>query len=241
MAGKAYPEKLLIQYDRMVQAVRIQLLQQYPSKLIWRMFADTRRELETLIPEIPPIGEKNIWQQNLDASAISLALAVTLRKQAFTNTEIAQMIYRIFEAYLLSFPKPLRHAYGWYYFSPWQQDRLRRGAAASQMKIYPQDWVFTFVEGDSSSFDMGVNITECAIQKFYRAQGAEELVPHLCKLDNAMGKFLGLGLKRQGTLVEGAVVCDCRWKRGAETQGWESAWKRSGYNEPSPSLVPVPK
>jgi hypothetical protein len=240
MFNPTHQQKLLSSYDRLVQAVRLSLLTHYPAKLVWSVCTDTRREFEKLIMKIPPIGDKNIWQFNLDASAMSLALYRTLIKQDFTIPEATQMVHRIYEAYLLSFPKLLRLAYGWYYFSPRSQARLRQSATHSQIRKYPQDWVFTYVKGDSQAFDVGVDITECAILKFYRAQGAEELVPHLCKLDNAMGKILGLGFTRQGTLAEGAAVCDCRWKRGAETLNWtpviepvfkkEEAWKPSLNN-----------
>ena len=240
MADHAYPEKILSSYQQMAHAVRLRLLPDYPAKLIWGVFADTRRELEALIPQIPVIGDHNIWQFNLDASAMSLALYRTLKKRYFSHAEAVQMIHRIYEAYLSSFPKTLRLAYGWNYFSPWNQARLRRSATQSQLRKSPHDWVFSYVKGDGQAFDMGVDITECAILKFYRAQGVEELVPHLCKLDNAMGKILGLGFTRQGTLAEGAGVCDCRWKRGAETLNWtpviepvykkEEAWKPSLNN-----------
>ena len=220
MADNAFPKKILSSYQQMVHAVRLKLLPDYPTKLVWGVFADTQRELEALSPYIPAIGDHNIWRSNLDASVMSLALYRTLKKRYFSHPEAAQMIHKIFEAYLLSFPKPQRLAYGWNYFSPWSQARLRRSAAQSQLRKSAQDWVFTYVKGDGFTFDMGVDITECAILKFYRAQGAEELAPHLCKLENAMGKILGLGLARQGTLAEGTAACDCRWKRGAETLNW---------------------
>jgi hypothetical protein len=151
---------------------------------------------------------------------MDMALYRTLKKQGFELREAAQVLYDIFEAFLLSFPRPLLWAYRWYHFSPFHQRRLRLGAAQSQKRQYPGDWVFTYVEGNGNIFDFGVDITECAIVKFYRTHGVEEeIVPYLCKLDHAMSKFLGLGFTRRGTLAEGAPICDCRWKRGAETIG----------------------
>ena len=239
MLDKNRQQKLLADYDRMARSVRLRLLENYPAKLVWGAIADTRREFTTLIPKIPYIGEKHVWQSNLDASAMYLALYRTLKKSGFTVNEAVQMTYAIFEAYLKKFPNLLRLAYPWYYFSPLYQNRLRHSAAASQLRQYPEDWVFTYVEGDGFTFDAGVDITECAILKFSLAQGAEECVPHLCKLDHAMGKYLSLGFFRRETLAEGAVVCDCRWKRGAETLSWtpaidpvykEETWKPSLNN-----------
>jgi len=239
MLEKNRQKKLLAGFDRMARSVRLRLLEHYPAKLVWGAIADTRRELEALIPSIPYIGEKHVWQSNLDTSTMYLALYRTLKKRGFTVNEAAQMTYVIFEAYLKSFPNLLRRVYPWYYFSPLYQNRLRHAAAASQLRQYPEDWVFTYVEGDSFTFDTGIDITECAILKFSLAQGTEEFVPQLCKLDHAMGKYLGLGFARRGTLAEGATVCDCRWKRGAETPNWtpvidpvykEETWKPSLNN-----------
>ena len=225
MADLIRKQKLLDDFDRMGRTVRMKLLDRYyySAKSIWNITAQARQEFAALIPQIPYIGEKNIWQLNLDACAMDLALYRALKKQGFTFTEAVQMMYDIFEAYLQSFPRPMRLAYRWYYFSPFYQHYLRRGAALSQLRRYPEDWVFTYVGGDGSVFDIGVDITECAIVKFCYAQGAEHLVACLCKLDHAMGKLLGLGLARTGTLAEGAPVCDCRWKYGAETPDWPTS------------------
>jgi hypothetical protein len=39
-------------------------------------------------------------------------------------------------------------------------------------------------------------------------------------LEHALGKSLGLGFIRQGTLANGAMICDFRWKLSAKTLGW---------------------
>ncbi len=221
--------KIFAHYDRMAQAVRLKLLDHYPAKLIWGVLADTRQELKKLEPRIPQVGVKDDWQIDLHTSAMILAMYRTLSRHYFTFPEAARLIRIVAEAYLLGLPRPVRWAYRWQYFSPWRQNRLRQSAEASHLRRYPQDWVFTFVDGDGLSFDVGLDVSECAILKFYRLEGAEELVPQLCKLEHAIGKILGLGLSRQGTLAEGAVMCDGRWKRGAETPGWKLAYDDTIY------------
>jgi len=214
---------LLADYDRMARAIRMRLFDRYNAKLVWGMIADARREFATLIPKIPYIGNENVWQFNLDTCVMDLALYRAMKKYGFTLHEAVQMIYDVFEAYLQSFPKPLRMVYRWYHLSPINLNKLRKGAAASQLRKYPEDWVFTYVYGDRKTFDAGVDITECAIVKFYQKHGAEEFVPFLCNLDHALGKWFGLGFTRRGTLAEGAPICDCRWARGADTPDWPPA------------------
>ncbi len=211
---------LLADYDRLARSVRMHLLDRYHAKLVWGVIADARLELARLIPKIPNIGKGYVWQFNLDISVMILALYRALKKYSYSLPESVQVIYDIYEAYLTRYPLGLRRAYRRYYFSQYHRDRLRHGAIRSQLCRYPGDWVFTFLDGDGVTFDFGIDINECAIQKLYRAQNADEFTPFVCHLDHAVGKMLELGFSRQDTLVNGAAVCDCRWKLGAETPGW---------------------
>lgn len=212
MSANQQNPKLLAEYDRVVQAIRLRLLAYYHPKLVWGLITETRRELTGLISEIPYIGEQHVWQSSLDTSVMSLALYRVLLKNGFLMDEAAQMTDDTFQIYLQSFPKPLRRAYCWYYFSFIHKNGLREGARRSQQKRYPGDWVFTYVVGDGKTFDFGVDIRECAILKFYQAHQAEGFIPYLCRFDDTMGRMLGLGLKRTGTLANGSDLCDCRWK-----------------------------
>ena len=211
---------LLADYDRLARSVRMRLLDRYHAKLVWRVIAEARLELAKLIPKIPNIGMGNVWPFNLDTSVMILALYRALKKYSYSLPESGQVIYDVYEAYLTRYPLVLRRVYRRYYFSQYHRDRLRHGAIRSQLCRYPDDWIFTFLDGDGVTFDFGIDISECAIQKLYRAQNAVEFTPYVCQLDHAVGKFLGLGFNRQDTLAHGAGVCDCRWKLGAETPGW---------------------
>ncbi len=209
---------LLAEYDRRVRSVRMDLLKHYPAKVVWGAFAQARLEFTRLIPKIPHIGENHIWQSDLDTSAMTLALCQSLKKYGFSSGEIVQWIYDIYDAYLNHYPAAMRWGYRQYYFSSLYKERLRREAFRSHLCQYPAGWVFSYIDGNGKAFDFGVDIHECAIQKFYRQLNAEELTPSFCLLDHAMGERLGLGFYRQGTLTGGATSCDCRWKLGAQTQ-----------------------
>ncbi|MCP4318716.1 MAG: L-2-amino-thiazoline-4-carboxylic acid hydrolase [Hyphomicrobiales bacterium] len=83
--------------------------------------------------------------------------------------------------------------------------------------LTPMDFVYSFVEGDEEDIDYGVDMTECAIQKFLKKQYAEKLVPYMCALDNALSIRFNRGLVRTKTFVE-SNVCDFRYKRDRETK-----------------------
>jgi hypothetical protein len=94
---------------------------------------------------------------------------------------------------------------------------MERGATESQKRLYPENSLWRFVQGEGKEFDFGMDMTECAICKFFHAQGADELTPYMCLTDFAVSKALGMGLIRTTTLAEGGVKCDFRYKRGRET------------------------
>jgi len=97
-------------------------------------------------------------------------------------------------------------------------DRRRRRAERSQERGYPEDYVYEFVAGDGSEFDYGYDFSECAAQKFYQAQRADEFTPFYCYLDFPTST---MGLRRTLTLSEGYAKCNHRFKEGRES---EQAW-----------------
>jgi hypothetical protein len=98
---------------------------------------------------------------------------------------------------------------------------LRRLAERSQERRYPEDWVFTVVEGDRVENDWIIEYTECAVIKFWESQGAHDLMPYCNFGDIAMSRTLGLGMQ-SATLGEGCDSCVAKFKYGrrTETRDW---------------------
>ena len=92
--------------------------------------------------------------------------------------------------------------------------KLKLWAEESQKRRYPDDFVLNYVEGDGKTFDFGIDYTECAICKFWRKQGAEEMLPYICLVDFLSSELITkTGLVRSMTLAEGFERCDFRFKR----------------------------
>ena len=107
--------------------------------------------------------------------------------------------------------------------------RRRERAERSQERRYAWDWVYAFVEGDGEEFDYGYDFEECATEKFYRTQGAEEFLPFYCFLDFPKCEQGGLGLRRTMTLAEGGEKCDFRFEEGGKAeQRWPPTFLEGG-------------
>ena len=209
--------KLLKDFDKYRRKhVRKALVSHYGDDLTDTIARETRQEYEALIPQLSYIGgKKNPLTTNLIQCAWGLALYKVLKTHDKTAEEAAKIIYEAVEAQLRSSPKFLLRLLGRWMFA---QYRLKKQAAESQKRRYPEDWVWSFIKGDGKEFDFGMDFTECAICKFFHAQGADEFTPFLCLLDFPMSKAFGTGLVRTMTLAEGAEKCDFRYKRGREVK-----------------------
>jgi hypothetical protein len=119
---------------------------------------------------------------------------------------------------LAQYPRFLLRLMGRLQFSRLFLNRLQREANETQKQVYPDDFVAEIVMGDGKEFDWGIDFTECAIHKFYKAQNAVELLPYVCKLDYLTSTAFGLGLVRTKTLASGDEKCNPRLKQGRDTK-----------------------
>lgn len=85
-------------------------------------------------------------------------------------------------------------------------------AEESHKKQYENDWVLDVLPGNGA-YDLGYDYHECGIVKICRDEGCAELASYLCRLDYLLADLMGLTLKREGTLADGADKCDFRYSR----------------------------
>jgi len=212
----AQKSKLLKDFDKNRKRGR-RILASHYGDLADTIWNEAHREYEALIPKIPYIGgKKNIIETYLIQSTWALALYRALKNHGKSAEETGSICYEMVEAQLNSYPRLLRTLVGRLYLSRFRAG-MERGAAESQKRLYPGNSLWTFVQGDGKEYDFGMDMTECAICKFFHAQGADELAPYMCLTDFAVSKALGMGLIRTTTLAEGGIKCDFTYKRGRET------------------------
>jgi len=195
------------------------LTSHFGDELTGTILEETRSEFEALIPKIPDVGgKKNIWETNLIQCTWALALYQALKSHGKTAEETGKISNEMVEAQLKSYPRWFLHLLGRWQFTKYSKNKMKKHAAESQKRLYLDDWVWSVFEGDGKEFDSGVDITECAVCKFFRGQDASDLAPYLCRTDFAVSRAFGTGLVRTMTLAEGGEKCDFRYKRGRETK-----------------------
>jgi hypothetical protein len=170
-----------------------------------------------LLPHIPYIGgDENHLTDSLVESTWYLAFYKAMKKHGRTAEETGKVLYDAALAQIDDSPIVIPPSE--ILTTEQLMERRRRRAERSQERRYPEDYVYKFVAGDGVEFDYGYDFLECAAQKFYHAQGADEFTPFYCFLDYPKNK---MGLSRTMTLAEGHAKCNHRFKEGRKAElGW---------------------
>ena len=189
-----------------------------------------REIFKSIYPLIPDIGGKNNFLAiNLELAAFFMPMVVILKEEGFLTREIGECLFFEFtERACNAVPMPFRLIKRASYLKEKGIDKWRQAAKASQLRKYPADWVFEFIEG-GDDYLFGYDIKECAIHKFWRSQGLEEFVPYLCLTDWAKWKSIGIAVERTRTIANGDEICDFRYCR--EKKECPSGWPPESHPE----------
>ncbi len=204
--------KLIEDFDMVIELGPKVSTKALGETLTSKVFMEMRKEYENIIPEIPYIGgkENEISTSQLINLAQNLAIYRILVKKGKNIEEIGQFIYDMLDASFNMYPQIVMSVWGYFEFHVGWSEKIRKYAEMSQRRRYPTDFVYTFIEGDGKELYYGVDMFECAVQKFLRKQNAEELVPYICAIDYALSSRFNRGLIRTKTLVE-SDFCDFRY------------------------------
>lgn len=212
--------RLLLDFKKTLQRMAGFIDSYFQDEQAEQLIVEFLKEYEILIPRLPYVGgENNLLIRDLLQSTWALAIYRTLQRRGKTVEELGEFIYKSREALIATFPRVLIRFYSKYRFTNFFKNKWRKFALETQKREHPDNFVMTFVEGDGEEFDYGYDYTECAILKFFEAQGASELLPYICASDIPVSKARNMGLKRTTTLALGSEKCDFRFKKGSRDIG----------------------
>jgi hypothetical protein len=210
-------QQLLKDFDKSIARIKSVLTSRFGNEQANSLISESRFEYETIIPQIPFIGNRNLLLAFLFTKTRALAIYKVLRSKGLTFNEAGHISFQMCKAEIESRPTFLRPIIGYLLFSPLFKWSSRKLAKKSQKQDYPGSYVFAFIEGDNRTFDYGYDYLECGACKFLNQQGAPELAPLLCTLDIVVSERYGWGLTRTMTIADGHNKCDFRYKKGGKT------------------------
>jgi hypothetical protein len=155
-------DQLLRGFDKSLNRVRVLLNSWLGEEQAESLIRDSRQEYEVLIPRIPFIGRKNPLLVFFLPTTRYLAIYRSFTKQGLTIEDAGYLAFEIGTEELKSIPSIGRHFISYLWFSPWFLKRIKKRAMDTQHRMYPGNYVMTFVEGNGREFDYGVDYLECA-------------------------------------------------------------------------------
>ena len=215
-AGRAYDaQELLATYDdaEYAQKRRKMYREIFDEAAVDGILAEMRASYEAVIPEIPFIGKNNFHLQWVIPNAEKLAEYIVARNQGITADVFSRMYIKRATYDLLAQPGEERKMIGSMQFGPVAETLMRYVAFRSQLKLFPDDYILSFVPGDKKNFDWGLDYTQCTNVIMYgKFDALEVLYPLVCAMDYVAGMTMRVGYYRTKTLVKGDSICDLRWK-----------------------------
>jgi hypothetical protein len=172
-------------------------------------------EFEIVLTQMPYVGGAASRMSDFFMRLMGfMAIGRVLRRHGVALPVIGDIERESYKAQLLTVPEAERLASGRQFMSPKNQALLREQAVKSHAEVYPEDFVYDFVEpGPGDSFDFGINYKACGFCKFAARHGDQEILPHICGLDFEAYATRGIRLERTQTLAGGANHCNFRFSR----------------------------
>jgi L-2-amino-thiazoline-4-carboxylic acid hydrolase len=194
-------------------------------------------EYQALLPQVPDIGgRRNPLTPALAMSAWAVAIYRVVLRHGGDAQDAGDVLHQYLQTMVGRIPQPLR-----FQVLGHHRARVEKMARRSQQRRYPDDWVGQVIDGTGQAFDFGIDWTECGVEKFLRAQGADEFTPYICALDYVTAQVAGEQLTRTKTLSWGCDRCDFRFTHpGTTTATWPPDFPERTCGQPQPE-VPQPQ
>lgn len=214
--------ELLSYFDQVFGGMSSTLARYFEGSELETFRESARSDFETLIPKMPYLGGgEDIHEGNMLACVQMLSLIRVMDEQGMNERKIGKIVYECFEGSFNAMPEPYKEGFRSTFFTEETMDQWKKTSQLSQMREFPDGWVFEVVDGDQQKFDYGINYLECAVFKLFKKLGAERFMPYICLGDYAMFGAFDVGLYRTKTIGNGADLCDFRFKDGGNTpRGW---------------------
>jgi hypothetical protein len=208
-----------------LELARELLNKQFNEDKVDELFSKMKSNYEKLIPEMPYVGGIKNYLTNIMVEAVyCLAMFQVMEKEGLTLRDIGKFFYELCDLSANIRKNELLKTginLSQIQFDPVNIDLRKKQCETSRLRRYPDDSVMDFVEGDGKTFEWGLNVYECGIQKIYKKLGAEKYVHLFCLADFSAANILGYGFSRTQTLGFGAPMCDHRYIKNYKTpKGW---------------------
>lgn len=211
--------KLLRQFDKYYTRVTVRLEQRYGREEAHEITARAREEFRELIPRIPYIGgNDNVFTPVMIINGWIVATHRVMARRGYAAEDVVRIAYEASDDYFRAFPPIVDKAIKVLATTRPVLGHLRKQAARSQERRYPEDFVYTCsVHKRKGEVELQLEFVECAVQKYYDAEGVPELKPFCNFFDPIYSRYFGLGVAAEHTIGLGCDTCKLNYNNRRQT------------------------
>lgn len=212
-------DALITQFDKYFPRVRTRLAEAYGAAEARDIAAGTREAFEELVGRLPYIGgRRNVFTPVMVINGWIVALHRAMTARGHTVEEVVAIAYRASDDYFASFPSLVDRLLGAVATTRPVTHHLRSQARRSQERRYPADFVYTCTTTRrGGEVELELEFLECAVQKYYDAEGVPELKPFCNFFDPIYSRHFGLGVQADHTLGLGCDTCRLNYNNRRQT------------------------
>jgi hypothetical protein len=203
-------------FDLFLRSASLVLARHHGQELADEVIGDTRTEYERLLPEVPHIGGiRNVFQPVMTVNGWIVALHRAMSVRGNEPEDAIRVCQEVIDGWLHKLPDFVLRGTGRLLLSAPVRWYFERQARRSQERRYAEDFVWRAERGPDG--EMSLVFDECAVNKWYDAQGVRELKPYCNFVDVTYSRLMGMGVDATETIGLGCDQCALRYKHGRET------------------------
>ena len=203
-------------FELFLQGARPILARHYGYVFADEVLVEARMEFERVRAEVPDIGgARNVFQPVMTVNGWIVAMHRAMSTRGKEAEETIRVCQAVFNGWLRKLPDFVLQAIGRLLLSAPLRRYFERQARRSQKRRYAEDFVWRVEHGPDG--EMSLVFDECAVNKWYDAQGVRELKPYCNFVDVTYSRLMEMGVDATETIGLGCDQCALRYKRGRET------------------------
>ena len=203
-------------FDFFLRSVHPVLIRHHGKTMADEVIAAAREEFQLVRTQVPDIGgARNAFQPVMTVNGWLASLHRAMSGRGKGAEDTIRVCQEAFEISLRKLPGFVLRAIGRMAMSGPARGYFERQARRSQQRRYAEDFVWRVERGADG--EMSLVFDECAVNKWYDAQGLQELKPFCNFVDVTYSRLMGMGVDATQTIGLGCDQCSLRYKIGRET------------------------
>jgi hypothetical protein len=203
-------------FESFLRQIRPFVILHHGETLADEILVAARIEYERVRPHVPNIGGvRNVFQPVMIVNGWIVALFRAMSAQGLNAKDSVRVCHEALDAWLEHMPGWLLRIVGRLLLSPPARWYFEGQARRSQERRYPEDFVWRIERGEDG--ELAMVFEECAVNKWYEAEGVRELKPYCNFVDVTYSRLMGMGIDANETIGLGCDRCALRFKHGRTT------------------------